>query len=528
MLGFGRLRCPSLYFCFAVGVFGCAADGAAPDGPEGGSLSLELTIADGIEIDRVSCRISGDDMDDMTGVINTSAPGATASVEVAGIPEGPNNLIEMEATSTDGETTCAGSANFDVTEGEVTQVFVMLRCKAPQRFGGVRVNGKFNLCAELTMVVASPMQTSVGNDIQLYTTAVDEEDDPISYLWSSLMGSIAEPTEQRTTYTCTEVGEDIITITASDDGAIFCMSDWTVPVTCVPGDGDPCEGVTCDDDGNECTRTDCNPASVQCETSNVNDGISCNGGEGRCSSGQCVDVDPCADVTCPDLGECRTSTCNSNTGTCEPSNVNDGTSCDSGDGTCMNGSCVDLNLCAGVTCPDLGECQSNVCNPSTGQCEASDVNNGTSCNAGGGMCIDGTCTNADLCMGVTCPSLGDCVDNVCNPNSGACESSTALDGTSCNGGAGVCMGGSCDLAATTVSIEFGGPPAVFIDQQFDYTIDLTNTGAEPASNVVVVVTLPGAGSLVSSDPAGATIAPDTLARASAAGLDPKLFLENND
>ena len=33
---------------------------------------------------------------------------------------------------------------------------------------------------------------------------------------------------------------------------------------------------------------------------------------------------------------------------------------------------------------------------------------------------------------------------------------------------------------------------------------------------------------ISSDPAGAVIAPDTLARARAAGLDPQLFLENND
>jgi len=36
------------------------------------------------------------------------------------------------------------------------------------------------------------------------------------------------------------------------------------------------------------------------------------------------------------------------------------------------------------------------------------------------------------------------------------------------------------------------------------------------------------GSGAASDPAGATIGPDTLARARAAGLDPQMFLENND
>ncbi len=448
MPGFGRLRWLTLYLCCVVGAFGCSAsDGPNEGGIPSGSLSLALTIADDFEIEEVRWRISGEGMEDMTGVISTGAPGSTASVEVFGIPESQGNLIEMEAASTDEQITCNGAANFDITEGQVTEVYVMLRCKKPQRLGGVRVNGEFNFCAELTKVVVAPLQTSVGNDIELYAAGVDEEDDPISYRWSSASGSIADTTSPRTTYTCTEAGDDLITITVSDDGEIYCVSDWTVPVTCVLGNG-LCQGVICVGDGNDCTVSACNPDNGSCETSTLSDGASCNDGAGECMAGTCVAVELCADVTCPDLGECQTNTCNPNTGQCEASSVGDGTSCNGGAGTCMGGTCMDVNLCADVTCPDLGECQNNLCNPVTGQCEASD----------------------------------------------------APDGTSCSGG--MCMSGSCEQAATGLTVTAGGPPAVFTGQQFDFTIEVTNSGTDTAVNVVITDTLPNSGSFVSSDPAG--------------------------
>ncbi len=55
---------------------------------------------------------------------------------------------------------------------------------------------------------------------------------------------------------------------------------------------------------------------------------------------------------------------------------------------------------------------------------------------------------------------------------------------------------------TTLGIEKDGPPAVFSDQQFEFSIEVTNTGTEPASNVIVTDTLPVEGSFVSSTPGG--------------------------
>ena len=108
-------------------------------------------------------------------------------------------------------------------------------------------------------------------------------------------------------------------------------------------------------------------------------------------------------------------------------------------------------------------------------------------------------------MGVTCPDLGECQSNVCQPDTGLCAASNAPDGTSCDGGAGMCMNGVCAQAGTGLTVDAGGPPAVFTGQQFDFTIEVTNTGSGTATNVVVVDTLPAAGSFVSSDPAGSLV-----------------------
>ncbi|MGB5219494.1 MAG: hypothetical protein WBN60_00580, partial [Polyangiales bacterium] len=207
----------------AIAFAACATDSTQSENT--GSMNLNLELADGITINEVDWRLSGNDMD-MAGTIDTSAPGATASFEVFGLPPGDGYLVELSATDESGEVTCKGDAEFAVEVGVTTDVMVFLNCKRPTGLGGVRVNGKFNICAQLAKVVVSPLQTSVGNEIDLSAQGDDVEGDPIAYQWSASGGSIADPSAQDTTYTCEEVGEQIITITVSDDDGVYCMDDW--------------------------------------------------------------------------------------------------------------------------------------------------------------------------------------------------------------------------------------------------------------------------------------------------------------
>ncbi|MBW1762288.1 MAG: PKD domain-containing protein [Deltaproteobacteria bacterium] len=379
--------------CGSLFALGCSTDNQ--QGDASGSLSLNLVLADGIVINEVDYEISGNGMEAMGGTIDTSAPGATASVEVYGLLPGEDYLVELEATSADGEVTCRGSAEFDVEIGVSTGVIVMLNCKLPVGEGAVRVNGKFNVCPQLHKVVVSPLQTSVGNDIDLSAMGKDEEDDPIAYLWTGTGGSIADANAASTTYTCDETGEQTITITISDDDFEYCMDDWTVPVTCV--EAGLCDDVDCDD-GNECTDNDCDSASGTCINSRVEDGTECDGGAGTCSSGECVEVDLCEGVDCDDGNECTDNDCDPGSGTCINAPVEDGTECDGGAGTCSSGECVEVDLCEDVDCTSGNEC----------------VEDGT-CDPANGMCIDGANQPAGTpCEGVgVCDGSGTCKINTC-------------------------------------------------------------------------------------------------------------------
>ncbi len=227
-------RCLVCWLLSALAFAGCVADTTSS---ETGGLTVELELSDGILIDEVSYEVTGGEMSPMVGSINTSAPGSTASVEIYGIPGGGPYTIMMNATSVDGETSCAGSVDFDVAVGLVTEVAVMLNCKPSQQLGGVRADGSLNVCAELVKAVVAPLETSVGNQIDVFAIIADMEGDPIEYRWTGTGGTFADPSAPATTFTCQQLGNQTITITASDDGFDYCTCDWTVDVTCVEGGG---------------------------------------------------------------------------------------------------------------------------------------------------------------------------------------------------------------------------------------------------------------------------------------------------
>lgn len=197
------------------------------------SLELGIELIDGSQVDEVAYSITGNEIDPIDGVVDTSAPESTASVEVFGIPPGTQYLVTMTATTVDGSETCRGSARFDVSEGIVTEVQVMLGCKRAPRFGGVRANGQLNVCADLTKAIASPLQTSVANGLALSAEGSDAEGDPVAYRWRATGGSLSNPLAAVTTFTCEVPGPQVVEIEVSDDGFDFCVDFWTIEVDCV-------------------------------------------------------------------------------------------------------------------------------------------------------------------------------------------------------------------------------------------------------------------------------------------------------
>jgi hypothetical protein len=218
---------------------GCSGDSSAV--PCTSALLIDVDVMTGVDdpdvvINEVHWVITSNGMAPMMGTIDTSDPNATPSVEVFGLAPG-NYMIDLEATSEDGNTTCRGSATFDVVAGAATEVAVLLRCSTGRRFGAVRVNGELNICPELTKAVVAPLQTSIGNVITVRSQAEDPEGDTIEYSWTAENGTFANPSAPATFYTCEETGNDHLTISVTNHHSEYCVDSWTVDVSCVDGNG---------------------------------------------------------------------------------------------------------------------------------------------------------------------------------------------------------------------------------------------------------------------------------------------------
>ena len=225
---------------------GCRGNSSAV--PCSSLLRVELEVTTEVEgldpvINEVLWVITGNGMAPMMGTINTSDPNATASVEVFGLEPGQYE-IELEATSDDGASSCRGSTMFDVTAGVAAEAAVVLGCSGGEQFGAVRVNGEFNICPELTKAVVAPLQTSVGNVIDVRSEAKDAEGDTIEYAWTTDSGTFANPSAAATFYTCEETGDHQLTISITEKGSDACVDDWTVDIRCVDGSGTGGSGAT--------------------------------------------------------------------------------------------------------------------------------------------------------------------------------------------------------------------------------------------------------------------------------------------
>jgi hypothetical protein len=461
--------------CGALFAAGCSTTTDTPQG-ETGSLSLDLVLSNGVEIDEVRWQITGNDMD-MSGDIDVSAPGSTASVEVFGLP--PNDgvgdeeyVVELSAVSVDEDVTCRGSTPFDVEVGIATNVMVRLNCKLPQTLGGVRVNGEFNICAELAKMVVSPLETSVDNDIDLSALGFDADGDPIQYIWSASGGSIADSNAASTTYTCEEIGVHEITVNVTDNDTHCRMAQWTVDVQCVLGEVECILNSDCDD-GQQCTVNGCDEGRCVTvdrdlgDTCDQDDGTVCDG-DGNCvecnvnddcglnqvcDANTCVEEAECTlDPECNDGMQCTLNNCVA--GVCITTDSDPGDTCDEGGGSVCDGSgscveCVTEAQCSGGDQCNAPACADNLCGTVPDR-------EGLECDlvgAGDGICEDGDCVEPP-----DCTSPGDCIDgNPCtigdcsilgecvfDPNDGA---SCDMDGTpgTCDGTmcVGLCVGEDC-------------------------------------------------------------------------------------
>jgi hypothetical protein len=205
-----------------------ATNGAAGDNV--GQVALALQVAGGITVNSFSYTLSGPSM--RTGTINVTNS-TTVSTLLSAIPVGTGYTVALNATATDGTTTCSGtSSSFSVAAAATTSVAVAIDCNRAHTSGSVLVNGSINVCAEVDGVSAAP---PVGATIALTATADDPDNGPgpITYHWTTSSGTISDLTSSSPVLTCTQAGPVNLTLTVSD-GDPNCADSFQVTVNCPP------------------------------------------------------------------------------------------------------------------------------------------------------------------------------------------------------------------------------------------------------------------------------------------------------
>jgi len=162
------------------------------------------------------------------------------------------------------------------------------------------------------------------------------------------------------------------------------------------------------------------------------------------ADGQCKGTNLCAGVTCTASDLCHLpGICDPSTGTCSTQTYK---SCPTGQ-TCdpTDGQCKATNLCAGVTCTASDLCHlPGTCDPSTGTCStqtSKTCSTGQTCDP-----TDGQCKATNLCAGVICTASDLChLPGTCDPSTGTCSSQTSKTcptGQTCDPTDGQCKASS--------------------------------------------------------------------------------------
>jgi hypothetical protein len=248
----------------------------------------------------------------------------------------------------------------------------------------------------------------------------------------------------------TETSETEDAAEVEDDGGIetaFCAEnpdgtscDDENPCTT----GETCSGGLCGggttrtcDDSDVCTDDACDPATGECtntpNTAGCDDGDPCTVGD-VCASGTCTTGAP-RDCTALD-DDCNTGACNATSGTCYAVPVSDGAPCDDGD-VCTTGEQCSAGTCTGATPVDCSalddQCNTGVCNATSGSCVAVPLSTGTVCNDGVSCTTGDRCRSGGICSGdmpdgdgdgyyaLGCLTGDDCEDALWDVNPGATE-----------------------------------------------------------------------------------------------------------
>lgn len=196
-----------------------AAARGAPEADPTGSVGMQLTLPGGEQVNSVNWVITGPNGAStvvQTGTVNLQNS-MTIGFLVGGIPADATYLISLSGTSTDGQATCVGSAQFTVMSQMTANVSVALQCNvAVSEAGSAQINGTTYNCASVSYISANPAEVTIGGTVAIAAVASAPNPAGITYAWSAPSGSFDTPNAASANFNCTTAGAVTLTLVVGD------------------------------------------------------------------------------------------------------------------------------------------------------------------------------------------------------------------------------------------------------------------------------------------------------------------------
>lgn len=405
----------ALALLVGVAVPACSSTSVDHSGPSAsdesvGSLGLKLVTPGGVTVSTVHYTISGNGITPITGDIDVSASGATASVLVGAIPAGNGYSVTMSADGSGGNS-CSGSTTFNVAAGTTVGVTVPLTCGAPTARGNGIINGTFNSCPVITSLIVSPLQLDVGGKINVSAAASDPDTGAtLTYAWTSVGtgGSFVNAATATTQFNASAPGTQTLTVSVSDGkGCVTTLSgDVNVTTSAVCGNqivetGEQCELPVGNTTGTATCTAACQNRVATCGDAFVQTGEQCDPPNGTTCSATCKTI-VCGDSKTEGAEQCDPpvagvcdATCKNITKVCGDGFVQAGEDCDPPNTATCDATCHTIdqcNTCTATECvnplaacnsaPNAAGCSAILACVKSSNCADGSLNDGKECYCG--------------------------------------------------------------------------------------------------------------------------------------------------
>ena len=224
---------------FGLGAAGCGSSSSPPYG----EVIMTVTVPDGVQVQSVQYTMDDNVNAPSTGIVGGPQPEHQYVELVAHVPVSTHYTVTVQAESTDGKMTCAGSAPIQVMSGVTTRVQIALKCGGQVLVGiGVSCND-----TPLVDLLVSPIAANVGSYVIARAGSARPDGGPLTFAWSAPSGTFSDPKESQTNFTCTQVGPVKITVQVGDDE--MCLQTYSSTVTCLPAPDGGAAGAGAPDAG---------------------------------------------------------------------------------------------------------------------------------------------------------------------------------------------------------------------------------------------------------------------------------------